>query len=129
MFDGKSFETIEVTEHGEIPNITCMAQTKDGTFWLGTDGTGLYQFDGKKTFVQYTKLDGLQSNYVYQIVVDHFDNVWTTHRDGISRFIHDTGRFNVYPTKEFFPRQENPINGAGIDSYGNIWFCSAGSSR
>lgn len=121
MFDGKTFENLEVSEHGEIPNITCIAQSKDGSLWLGSDGAGLYRYDGK-TFTQYTKLDGLQSNYVYHIVIDHYDNVWTTHRDGFSRLISDTGHILAYPTKAFFPREENPVSGAMIDAYGNIWF-------
>jgi PAS domain S-box-containing protein len=123
LYDGKSFENFEVSEHGEISTVTCINQTKDKVIWLGTDGAGLYRYD-RKSFQQFTKLDGLQSNYVYQIIVDHYDNVWTTHRDGFSRWIHDTDHIISYPAKEYFPNPENPVTGANIDAFGNIWFCS-----
>ncbi len=122
IYDGKTFRNLEVTAHGEVPSITCINQTKDGTIWMGTDGSGLYRYDGDKSFRQFTKLDGLQSNYVYHIVIDHYNNVWTTHRDGFTRLINDTGRLIAYPAKAYFPKDENPVSGASIDAFGNIWF-------
>lgn len=123
VFDGKNIETIEVTDHGEIPNVTCMGQDKAGTYWLGTDGSGLYRYDGT-VFKQYTKSDGMQSNYVYHLVIDHYGHVWTTHRDGFSRFVPDTEWFLTYPAKAYLPREENPPSSASIDVFGNLWFCT-----
>ena len=121
IFNGKSFELLEVTEHGEVPNIISAVEDEDGNFWLGSDGHGLYFFDGN-TFKQYTKADGLISNYIYQLVIDRYQNVWTTHREGISRHIKETDKIVSYPTKSFFPIEENPITAAKLDVYGNIWF-------
>ncbi|MBK9451364.1 MAG: PAS domain S-box protein [Bacteroidetes bacterium] len=121
FFDGKNIETREVTDHGEIPNITCIKQDKQGIFWLGTDGMGLYRFDGEK-YKQFNKLDGLQSNYVYNLVIDHYGHVWTTHRDGFSRFVPQTGKILTYPSKIYVSKEENPPSSANIDDYGNIWF-------
>jgi PAS domain S-box-containing protein len=121
VFDGKNIETREVTDHGEIPNVTCVAQDKNGTFWLGTDGSGLYRFDGEQ-FKQFTKTDGLHSNFVYDLVVDHYGHIWTTHRDGFSRFVPETGWFITYPSKDYVPKEENPPSSALVDAFGNIWF-------
>jgi PAS domain S-box-containing protein len=121
FFDGKNIDTREVTDHGEIPNISCIDQDKKGVFWLGTDGSGLYRFEGDK-FKQFTKADGLQSNYVYQLVIDHYGHIWTTHRDGFSMFVPETGKFLTFPSKAYMPSEENPPSSASIDAYGNIWF-------
>jgi PAS domain S-box-containing protein len=121
VFDGKNIDTREVSDHGEIPNVTCIAQDKNGTFWLGTEGAGLYRYDGKQ-FEQLTKTEGLQSNFVYDLVIDHYGHVWTTHRDGFSRFVPETGWFLTYPSKEYVPREENPPSSATVDAFGNIWF-------
>lgn len=124
IFNGKDIETKDVTDHGEIPNITCIAQDKEGkNIWLGTDGSGLYRYDGK-TFKQYTKADGLQSNFVYQLLIDHYGQVWTTHRDGFSRHIPETGWFLTYPAKTITPMEENSPLDAIVDAGGNLWFCT-----
>lgn len=124
IFNGSDIETQDVTDHGEIPNVTCIAQDKEGKItWLGTDGSGLYRYDGK-VFKQYTKADGLQSNYVYHLLVDRDGNVWTTHRDGISQHVPETGWFLTYPSKSFTPMEENSPLDAMVDSQGNLWFCT-----
>ena len=121
IFNGKSFELLEITETGEVPNITTAAEDKNGNFWFGSDGHGLYMFDGKG-FRHFTKNDGLISNYIYQIVIDRYQNIWTTHREGISRYMIETNKIISYPTKAFFPLEENQITDAQIDNSGNIWF-------
>jgi PAS domain S-box-containing protein len=121
VFDGQSLQTIEVTENGEIPNVTCIAEAKDGTIWLGTNGMGIYAYDGKH-FKQFSKAQGMLSTFVYQLVIDHYGNIWTTHREGFSRYVRETNVFTTYPAKEYVDLAENPVTNANIDALGNIWF-------
>ena len=46
---------------------------KDGTLWFSSNGGGIYHYDGK-TFKNYTKKNGLNSNQVYSITSDHQKN-------------------------------------------------------
>ena len=46
---------------------------KDGSLWFSSNGGGIYHYDGK-TFKNYTKKNGLNSNQVYSITSDHQKN-------------------------------------------------------
>ncbi len=48
---------------------------RDGNFWFGTDGYGVFRYDGK-SFTQFTKKDGLSSNTVNDILQDKRGNIW-----------------------------------------------------
>ena len=91
---------IVVSDTGEIPSINYMGQDGDGVMWYGSEGMGLYRSEGDSAGIQrITTEDGLASNYCYQVVVDRFENIWTTHRSGYSRYIPRTGTAIPYLNK------------------------------
>ncbi len=76
------------------PNqILSLLEDKLGNIWIGTNGAGVYKYDGH-TYKQYLSNvgmiydDGLQHNIVLSMVNDHDDNIWfsSLSHGGISRY-------------------------------------------
>ncbi|OYU96904.1 MAG: hypothetical protein CFE21_01050 [Bacteroidetes bacterium B1(2017)] len=64
--------------------VFCGIQDKQGNFWFGTTGDGVYKFDGK-LFTQFTLKDGLSSNCVMCILEDKAGTIWFGTSNGICR--------------------------------------------
>lgn len=95
-----------------------------GDIWISTDGDGLYEYNGEE-FVQFDTKTGLHSMYSGAMVVDVNDNLWVTHRDGISYVRQD--RLNKIATYS----QNSGIFGVNTyystlfsDVDGGVWFGS-----
>ncbi|MGE3173775.1 MAG: two-component regulator propeller domain-containing protein [Planctomycetota bacterium] len=69
-------------------------QAKNGDRWFGSDGQGVYRWDGK-TLIHYTTEDGLSGNRIRGIQGDQAGNVYFTTFDGICRF--DGRAFHTLP--------------------------------
>lgn len=62
-YDGKSFRIYKSKEGMTASKIWAIAEDDDANLWFGSYGDGLYKYDGQH-FKQFTKDDGLVSNYV-----------------------------------------------------------------
>ncbi len=69
----------------QFDNIRCGLQDKAGNMWFGTTREGVYRYDGK-SFTQFTKKDGLNSNTVWSILEDKAGNIWLGTDAGICRY-------------------------------------------
>lgn len=56
-------------------NIRAIYEDKKGNYWLGSDGEGLYRYDGK-TLTLFTRADGLCDNQIRDIQEDKQGNIW-----------------------------------------------------
>jgi ligand-binding sensor domain-containing protein len=73
-------------------------QDKDGNYWFGTNGEGVFRYDGK-TLVQFTDKDGLANDQVQTIQEDKLGNIWFgTSLYGVSRY--DGRAFTTFTDKE-----------------------------
>lgn len=67
-------------------NIRCIFQDSKGNYWFGSNGAGLYHYNGK-TLRQFTVNEGLADNQVLSIQEDELGNIWFgTGVFGISKF-------------------------------------------
>ena len=67
-------------------NIRSIFQDKKGHFWFGTNGAGVYRYDGEK-LQQFTVKDGLSNNQIQHIQEDQFGNIWFgTGLFGVSKY-------------------------------------------
>lgn len=73
------------TVHQSGRSIFYIFQAKDHTYWFGSDGEGVYHYDGKKT-VRYTTNQGLCHNRVRGIQEDSAGTLFVNTLAGISRF-------------------------------------------
>jgi ligand-binding sensor domain-containing protein len=97
---------------GQSDNIHCAMQDKAGNLWFGCTGEGVYRYDGK-SFIQFTKNDGLSSNAVWSILEDKEGNIWFGTTDGICRY---DGK-NIIAV----PISSNFISTASNNGYYNDW--------
>ncbi len=67
-------------------NIRSMYQDKNGNYWIGTNGAGVYRYDSK-VLTQFTTKDGLPDNQILSIQEDALGHMWFgTGRFGVSEF-------------------------------------------
>lgn len=60
-------------------------QDKKNNYWFGSNGEGVYCYDGK-TIVNFTTKDGLANDTVRQIQEDKFGNIYISTFGGINKF-------------------------------------------
>ena len=67
-------------------SVSTINQDASGIIWIGTQGGGVNTFD-KKTgkFSWITSKQGLADNAIENILIDDFQDVWVSHRLGISK--------------------------------------------
>lgn len=86
-FDGTTFTdfplpnpNIEIPSYQETENwVTEIIEDSKGNIWFGRSGYGVCKYDGK-SFIHFTKKDGLASNCVQDIQEDKEGNIWFTSR-------------------------------------------------
>ena len=133
-FNGKGFESLEIPKSDTSgvwldkvypivnPNqVMSILEDKKGNLWFGTNGAGVYQYNGKSFMQHLSKIgktyeDGQQHNIVLSIVEDLKGNLWFT---SLSH-----GGVSVYDGKEFKhyinELSDDFIRIAYCDSKGNI---------
>ena len=78
-------------------NIWIVFQDKHNNYWFGSDGQGVYRYDGK-TILHFSTKDGLLNNRIRGIQEDKSGNVFITSLKGINKF--DGQKFTTLPVIE-----------------------------
>ena len=104
-------------------NMRSIFQDKNGNYWFGTNGAGVYRYDGK-TLIQFTTKDGLSNNQVQSIQEDDFGNIWFgTGVFGVSSF--DGKTFTTFTSKENL-QFSNGFGSAWKIQQNDLWFYAGG---
>lgn len=99
-----------------------MLEDSRGFLWIGTEGGGLAQFDGKE-FRVYTTNDGLADNTVRCMFQDSDENLWFgTNGQGLCKF--DGQRFTTYSTADGL--SNNYIRCITQSADGDLWLGTFG---
>jgi ligand-binding sensor domain-containing protein/AraC-like DNA-binding protein len=93
-----------------ISAINDILKDGDRRYWIGTKSNGLYCYDLKTDSLrQYTKANGLSSNYVNAILKDERGDLWIGTEEGLNRLNPQTGQVvhfgksNGLISKQFIP--------------------------
>jgi len=85
------------------PRIWVIHQGRNGDYWFGSNGNGVYRYDGQR-IVNYTKADGLSGHQVRDIEEDAMGNVFISTTGGVSKF--DGKRFAALELVEASPTKD-----------------------
>ena len=114
-----------------VDKISSFCQTRDGTFWLGSNGYGLYRLvkgeaDPDGHFEALTTEDGLAFGGVKGIVEDVNGRLWVTTQNGLSVYDPKTHIFSNYFESEGLVNHHFYWNSAACDESGVIYLGSEG---
>ena len=135
-------KTLNPTIATEIDkNIRSIFQDKNGNYWFGTNGAGVYRYDPSayfdsaqhkslktsgNTLIQFTVKDGLSNNQVQSIQEDKNGHIWFgTGTFGVSSF--DGQAFTTFANKDDLKL----INGSYTDwkiEPNDLWFYAGGGA-
>lgn len=137
-YDHKGFSRIElpIYDSADVSPITGLAsrktqtilsliQDRKGDFWIGTDASGAYRYDGQQ-FIPYLKFEGkIQSDNVYNncitnIIEDKNGHIWIgsfTH-GGLHQY--DGLKMKHHPLKDDYG--DGMISTSYKDKNGDLWF-------
>ena len=97
-FNKLNFEEIkEVVSKRPISKIT---QDNRGFIWIGTQGNGLYRFDGihaKNYVYNRTNQNTIDSNFIYTVFLDSKGRLWVGTKRGLNLYNCDLDRFERVP--------------------------------
>lgn len=71
--------------------IGCGFLDQAGNLWFGSNGEGVYCYDGN-VFTHFTEKDGLDNNIVYAILEDNAGNIWVGTKTGLNRLSLSAGK-------------------------------------
>ncbi len=91
-----------------------------GHMWVGTDGNGLFEFDGTNVH-HYRSRDGLAGDHVRSLLFDRQGTLWvSTNGSGVSSYAN--GKFTTYTVKDGLAGDR--VTASHEDEEGALWFAT-----
>jgi ligand-binding sensor domain-containing protein/AraC-like DNA-binding protein len=86
VIKGNGFIENKMTELSSDMSITCITEdsSSDDVYWIATHGAGLKRFKNE-TLTSYSTLEGMASNFIYQVFEDGLGNLWMMSDSGVLR--------------------------------------------
>jgi signal transduction histidine kinase/ligand-binding sensor domain-containing protein len=125
-FDGLRFVSYDVFDGLPSATVNMLLQTRDGTYWVATNGGGISRFDPGSTphFVAYPIGDGVLANRVNSLLEDRAGRLWAATDDGV--FVREPGGTgNPFSPVDLRLPGDASRHGAGHmieDGDGSLWF-------
>lgn len=91
-----------------------------GNVWIGTNGEGLWRYDGKSVTKFTTENSDLTNGYVWQVFCADNGDIWAGHNLGIDRIRDD--KFVHYSISDGLAGNEGCAAAVLSDQAGRIWF-------
>lgn len=121
-YEAVQFVRKEKNLAGIPENISAARVDDKGDLWLGSRGYGLFQFNIKSHELKnYTTIDGLADNTIWNIEVDNNGFVWIGTDDGLSVFDPTDIEFTNYYTSDGLQSNEATTSGFFDKKTGVIW--------
>ncbi len=98
----------------------CLWADNDGSMWIGTNNSGIFQFKEGK-FRQYASKEGLASLSINAIRRDRNGNLWVGTQNGLYRF--EGSRFSRYQSTEGL--FTHTVGAIMEDREENLWVCNS----
>ncbi len=119
--DKDEFNVIKDIPELKILALNSYTEDRNGVIWISTEGDGILSFDGNNT-KNFRVEDGLISNYCYSIICNNNNELWVTHKNGLTCIKQSGKSFVRYTKSDGLLFNENNTNSCFKDKKGNIWF-------
>ncbi len=99
LFSQNKFENYQFRSIAEATSkraITAIIKDENEFIWIGTDGAGLYRYDGHNYIryeSDYAKQTGISSDFVHSLLVDSDNRLWVGTREGLCYYDKDLDIF------------------------------------
>jgi ligand-binding sensor domain-containing protein len=109
-YDGNKFTKYPVTD---TLSITCMLEDKDGNLWFGTNGNGIYRYNGKtlSNFLNSNKHEynlGSNNQFILDILQDRNGNLWFSSWNGGGVWKYNGKDFkNFVPSADYYKTNQD----------------------
>ena len=100
--------------------ICAVAKDRQGALWIGTIRSGLYKYSNGKV-AHYGASSGLNSDVVYNVVIDNSNRPWVTTSTGISIYDKAKNAFHQFTLSDGVPNASVPFS-AFLKTGGYILF-------
>jgi signal transduction histidine kinase/ligand-binding sensor domain-containing protein/DNA-binding NarL/FixJ family response regulator len=128
-----NFETFyhDPTDQGSISynDIVHIFEDSEHNFWFGTLGGGVEFLDhnkiDRKTFIHFSKFNGLSNNEVFGIVEDKLGHIWFSTENGLSRLDPKTQSFENFNKSNGLSSNEFSENTCLVTKRGKLIFGSS----
>lgn len=115
IFKNHIGDTVSAIEKGAW----CILQDRNNNYWFGSDGEGIYRYDGKN-LIRFTTKDGLCNDRIRGIQEDSSGNIYFNTVNGVSKF---DGTFTTLTST-----RSNLPDGGWRSQPGDLWFPGAQDS-
>ncbi len=128
----EDYQFNEIKESTSKRAISTIVQDSKGFLWVGTNGAGLFKYDGVnyKGYEYNDKKSGcINSNLIYSTYLDKNNNLWIGTDEGLSLYNRDLDKFtNIDLKKAIAEDYQEPISIKSIiqDDSGNLLLGSIG---
>jgi len=102
-------------------SINAVSEDLNGLIWISTNGDGIFTYDGKDT-KNIRVENGLISNFCYSATLNYNNEMWVTHKNGLSRIKGNKHQVTSYKKSDGLLFVNNNLNAAFSDMKGNVWF-------
>ncbi len=103
---------------GNAAPAAALARTADGHIWLGTAGNGIFEWNGTSFAKHVTTAEGLPSNQVRALLVDHADRLWVGTDAGLA--LKADGYWLVFSAANS-ALASNDIQALTLDALDRVW--------
>ena len=103
-FDNYQFRL--VAQEASKSGIYAITQDQFGFMWVGTNGAGLYKYDGVNnvTYEQNAKSNSINSNLIYATYVDKRNRLWLGTDEGLCLYNRDHDGFETIDIQQNFSK-------------------------
>lgn len=105
-----NFKFVDIKEGITKRAVSIIKQDSEGFIWFGTNGTGLYRFDGinyKLYEHQWHNLNSINSSFINSIFEDSTGNFWISTDEGLNLYNREFDNFESIDLNSAFPVNEN----------------------
>ncbi|PQJ73346.1 hybrid sensor histidine kinase/response regulator [Polaribacter butkevichii] len=105
-----NFKFVEIKEGITKRAVTAIKQDKEGFLWFGTNGAGLYRYDGityKLYEYHWDNYNSINSGFINAIFEDSTGKLWITTDEGLNLYNKESDNFKRIDLNSAFPATEN----------------------